>query len=155
MVRGTGRASLPPRPSRLALRPALALLLAGVFVGACADLAAGDGAGVVAGSWGRARRGFAGPLPNPPHRGEGVRRANRLRRHFAGDRLFRPADGHFVQRVLAEERSSGRARGRAGGLGDVAAHVVQRGFGEEGAAGSQTLPLRGRVGPQVRGGVTV
>lgn len=46
----------------------------------------------------------------------------------AGDGFFGAADGHFVERVAAEQRF---ARGR----GDVAAHLVQRGLAEERAFG--------------------
>lgn len=57
--------------------------------------------------------------------GEGFARAGG---QGAGDGLFGAADGHFVERVAAEQRF---ARGR----GDVAAHFVQRGLAEERAFG--------------------
>lgn len=111
------RAPLPPRPPRLPLRPALPLLLARILITSRADLAAQEGAGVVAFRLAlqQRREALAGF-------GDG------FRRKLAGDRFFGAADGHFVEVVLAEQRW-------LGGLGDVAAHVVEVGFGEEGGRG--------------------
>lgn len=49
-------------------------------------------------------------------------------RQVAGDGFFGAADGHFVERVPAEEGSARRGR-------DVAAHLVQVRLAEEGALG--------------------
>lgn len=53
-------------------------------------------------------------------------RQDRLVRHMAYYRLFRAADGHFVEGVAAEQRFV-----RAGGGGDVAAHFVEVGLAEQ------------------------
>lgn len=138
----------PPRPSRLALRPALAFHVHRVLVGADAGAGAAEGGGVVGGAVGLAFQKRRMPL----------RRRKMFRRLFrkaaGGDRLFRAAHRHLVKAVLAEQRL-------ARGLRDVAAHLVQfrlaeqrlhairarahvveRGFGEVGRRGARRPLIR-------------
>src|SRR5687768_3110969 len=107
--------------SGLALGPRLALDVGGVLVGAGAGFAADEGAGVV----------FFGAVSDVvgeafQERGMALLGAQRFRRALgqgAGGGFFGAADGHLVQRVLAEQR--------LGAIG-AGAHVVERGFGEVG-----------------------
>src|SRR5690606_39963309 len=123
--RGEGTRALPPRPARLALRSPLALLLAGIFVASDAGLAANDRAGVVATPLCRLCRYL--PLKGGDRQVAGLAaflRAVGFRGAFGqggGCRFFRAADGHFVERVAAEEGFC-----RVG----ARAHVVERRFGE-------------------------
>lgn len=117
------RAVLPPRPPRFSLGPPLALGLRRVLIAPHPDLPAPHRLGVL---------GAAGPFGLGFGEGggaflgaEGFRGAVR---QGAGDGFFGAADGHFVEGVPAEEGFSRRGR-------DVAAHLVQVRLAEERALG--------------------
>ena len=114
---------LSPRPPRFPLRPPLALRLRRVLIAPDANLPPPHRLGILgtACTLGRAFEEGGGALLGA----EGFRGAVR---QVAGDGLFGAADGHFVERVLAEE-------GFSRWLRDVAAHLVQMRFAEERALG--------------------
>lgn len=112
-----------PRPPRFSLGPPLALRFRRVLVAPGADLRAPHRLGVfgavcaVGVGFGEGGGAFLGA--------EGFRGAVR---QGAGDGFFGAADGHFVERVPAEEGFARRGR-------DVTAHLVQARLAEERALG--------------------
>lgn len=114
---------LSPRPPRFPLRPPLALRLGGVLIAPHANLPPPHRLGILGAvrALGLAFEEGGGALLGA----EGFRGAVR---QVAGDGFFGAADGHFVERVLSEEGFARRLR-------DVAAHLVQMRFAEERALG--------------------
>lgn len=111
---------LPPRPPGFPLRAPLALRLSRILIAPDANLTAHERFGVVGAV--RALRLAFQQRRGAFLAGEGFVRAGG---EGAGDGFFGAADGHFVQAVLAEQGFAGRGR-------DVAAHVVEGWFLEEG-----------------------